>query len=84
LFRGHSPYVLRSAFCVLLVALLQNSQSREDQATQHQLNAIADARADLVTRMSNASGDDEFRTDIAELRAAVGFEDKERSSNNTH
>ena len=32
----------------LLVALLQNSQTRNDQATQHKLNAIADGLADLM------------------------------------
>src|SRR6266567_2343656 len=38
----------------LLVALLQNSQTRNDQATQHKLNAIADALADLMTHVSSA------------------------------
>lgn len=33
----------------LLVALLQNSQSRDDHATQHKLNAIADGLADLMS-----------------------------------
>src|SRR3954466_6598477 len=32
----------------LLVALLQNSQTRSDQAVQHKLNAIADALADVM------------------------------------
>ena len=67
----------------LLVALLQNSQSREDQATQHKLNAIADGLADLMAHMSEQTGDDKLRNDIAELRAAVGLEDKESSSHNT-
>src|SRR3954471_4196252 len=31
----------------LMVALLQNSQTRSDQAVQHKLNAIADGLADL-------------------------------------
>jgi low affinity Fe/Cu permease len=56
----------------LLVALLQNSQTRNDQATQHKLNAIADGLADL---MEHVGGDDrEFRTCIHELRLAVGLE----------
>jgi low affinity Fe/Cu permease len=67
----------------LLVALLQNSQSREDQATQHKLNAIADGLADLMAHISERAGDDELRNDIAELRAAVGLEAKESSSHNT-
>src|SRR5947208_13307898 len=36
----------------LLVALLQNSQTRNDQATQHKLNAIADGLADLMAHSS--------------------------------
>src|SRR5437016_5698951 len=32
----------------LMVALLQNSQTRADQAVQHKLNAIADALANLM------------------------------------
>jgi low affinity Fe/Cu permease len=67
----------------LLVALLQNSQSREDQATQHKLNAVADGLADLMAHMSDQAGDAKLRNDVAELRAAVGLEDKESSSHNT-
>jgi low affinity Fe/Cu permease len=67
----------------LLVALLQNSQSRDDQATQHKLNAIADGLADLMARIAEQSQDDALRDDIAELRAAVGLEDKESTSRNT-
>jgi low affinity Fe/Cu permease len=66
----------------LLVALLQNSQTREDQATQHKLNAIADGLADLMTYTSEQAGDDTLRRDIAELRAAVGLEDRESTSRN--
>src|SRR5437868_15123341 len=36
----------------LMVALLQNSQTRNDQATQHKLNAIADGLADLMERFA--------------------------------
>src|SRR6266567_6526842 len=59
----------------LLVALLQNSQTRNDQATQHKLNAVAKGLADLMTHLSK-EGDD-IREDIKELRAAVGLEDRE-------
>src|SRR5947209_19907371 len=37
----------------LLVALLQNSQTRNDQATQHKLNAIADGLDDLIDRIAD-------------------------------
>jgi low affinity Fe/Cu permease len=64
----------------LMVALLQNSQSRNDQATQHKLNAVAEALADL---MGHVSGDqDGLREDVKELRAAVGLEDRESTTDN--
>src|SRR2546429_9083338 len=61
----------------LMVALLQNSQTREDQATQHKLNAIADGLADLMERWSDQFGDEEIRRDVKERRLAVGLEDAE-------
>lgn len=57
----------------LLVALLQNSQSRSDQATQHKLNAIAEALADLMDQWEDLDRDQD------ELRAAVGLENRESS-----
>jgi low affinity Fe/Cu permease len=66
----------------LLVALLQNSQTREDQATQHKLNAIADGLADLMTHFSERAHDDTLRRDISELRAAIGLEDRESTTGN--
>jgi low affinity Fe/Cu permease len=62
----------------LLVALLQNSQTRNDQATQHKLNAIADGLADLMERVGG--GDAEFREEIYELKLAVGLETHESTS----
>jgi hypothetical protein len=67
----------------LMVALLQNSQTREDQATQHKLNALADGLADLMERWSEQFGDEGFRRDIRELRLAVGLEDKESTTGNS-
>lgn len=66
----------------LLVALLQNSQTRESQATQHKLNAIADGLADLMTYIAERDDDPELRRDIRELRAAVGLEDRESTTKN--
>src|ERR1700749_2681554 len=43
----------------LLVALLQNAQPRNDQATQHKLNAIADGLADLMAHQAARHEDDE-------------------------
>jgi low affinity Fe/Cu permease len=58
----------------LMVALLQNSQTRSDQALQHKLNAIADALSDLMA--------DQYPKDAHELRAAVGLEERESTSKN--
>jgi low affinity Fe/Cu permease len=66
----------------LLVALLQNSQTRESQATQHKLNAIADGLADLMTHMARQGESGTLERDISELRAAVGLEDRESTSHN--
>jgi hypothetical protein len=59
----------------LMVALLQNTQTRADQSTQDKLNAIADGLADLMR--SSSGNDPELRKDMLELRAAVGLEDRE-------
>jgi low affinity Fe/Cu permease len=61
----------------LLVALLQNSETRSDRAVQHKLNAIADGIADLMDHLAERSDDEELRRDIRELRVAVGLEKRE-------
>jgi low affinity Fe/Cu permease len=66
----------------LLVALLQNSQTRSDQATQHKLNAIADGLADLMEYVSARDHDEDLRGDIRELRLAVGLEERESTDRN--
>jgi low affinity Fe/Cu permease len=59
----------------LLVALLQNTQTRADAAVQHKLNAIADGLSDL---MRHVAGDDaQLQQDFRELREAVGLENRE-------
>ena len=64
----------------LLVALLQNSQTRAENATQHKLNAVADALADLMSHLAEYHDNAELRHDIRELRAAVGLEEHESSN----
>ena len=59
----------------LMVALLQNTQTRNDESTQDKLNAIADGLADLMTSM--AANDPKLERDLIELRDAVGLEDRE-------
>jgi low affinity Fe/Cu permease len=57
----------------LLVALLQNTEMRADLSTQHKLNAIAAALADLMD-------EHELDDDADELKAAVGLEHRETST----
>ena len=66
----------------LMVALLQNSQTRSDQALQHKLNAIADGLADLMDHATEGGDGAQLRRDAAELRAAVGLETRESTTNN--
>lgn len=62
----------------LMVALLQNSQRRSDEATQHKLNAIADGLADFMESMAHDSAKSaDLREDLQELRRAVGLEHRE-------
>lgn len=59
----------------LLVALLQNTQTRADKATQEKLNAIADALADLMRDTAEEKDRDELEKDAQELSDAVGLEE---------
>jgi low affinity Fe/Cu permease len=58
----------------LMVALLQNSETRADAAVQDKLNAIAAALAELME-----SHDPELADATRELRDAVGLEQREGS-----
>jgi low affinity Fe/Cu permease len=60
----------------LLVALLQNTQTRNDQATQDKLNAVAAALADVITLVDQGADAQRLRR---ELREAVGLEDRTSS-----
>ena len=66
----------------LMVALLQNSQTRSDQAVQHKLNAIADGLADLMLHIVSDGTNTDLEQDMIELRDAVGLETHESSSQN--
>jgi low affinity Fe/Cu permease len=62
----------------LLVALLQNSQRRSDEATQHKLNAMAGALANLMESLAEGHPQEQaLRRDLTELRDAVGLEHRE-------
>ena len=67
----------------LMVALLQNSQTRSDQAVQHKLNAIADGLADVMAHLTTEDANPaDLRDDMIELRDAVGLEQRESTTNN--
>jgi hypothetical protein len=70
----------------LMVALLQNSQSRNDQALQHKLNAIADGLSNLMEALSEeVSGNQRnLADDMKELKLAVGLEDRESTTGNSN
>jgi len=65
----------------LMVAILQNSQTRGDAAMQKKLNAIADALSDLLEHTAEQVEDTDacqnLMEDAEELRAAVGLEHRE-------
>lgn len=64
----------------LMVALLQNSQTRNDQATQHKLNALAEGLADLMESLADQYPEPRLAHDARELKSAVGLEDRESTS----
>lgn len=66
----------------LMVALLQNSQTRADQAVQHKLNALADGLGDLMAHLSGEDHRRDLQKDLQELREAVGLEQRESTTHN--
>jgi Low affinity iron permease len=73
---------LTTIITFLMVALLQNSSTRSDQAVQHKLNAIADGLADLMAYIESDGNQSDLRQDLIELRDAVGLESHESTSGN--
>jgi low affinity Fe/Cu permease len=63
----------------LLVALLQNTQKRSDDAVQHKLNAIAKGLADLMQHASDGEVRRDLERDRRDLLRAVGLESREGS-----
>lgn len=59
----------------LMVALLQNSETRSAKAVQDKLNAIAEALSQVMSEHPSGALDGA----ITELRDSVGLEDRERS-----
>jgi len=68
---------LTTIITFLLVALLQNTQRRSEQAVQLKLDALVDGLADLVSSIDGGRpGGDAFDADVRKLRAAAGAEQK--------
>jgi low affinity Fe/Cu permease len=61
-------------FTFLLVALLQNSQERNEEAVNRKLNAIAQAVADLMRERTG--NDKDLHDNIEQLTDTVGLEDR--------
>jgi low affinity Fe/Cu permease len=59
----------------LLVALLENSQRRGEQALHEKLNAMAEGLADLMDHIAG-DRDRELQRDVDELRKSVGLEQR--------
>lgn len=68
---------LTTVITFLMVALLQNSETRSDQAIQHKLNALSVGLADVMDHLAGAAGDEDLARDRRELLAGVGLEDIE-------
>ena len=67
-------HTVTSVVTLLLVALLENAGRRDFNAAQEELNTIAGALADLME--SRAAEDPELGDRAAELRRAVGLEER--------
>lgn len=66
---------LTTIITFLLVALLQNTQYRSDQATQKKLNAMIEALADIMETLQ--AQDPGIGSDVETLREASGLEERE-------
>ena len=68
---------LTTIITFLLVALLQNSQRRSERAVQEKLDALADGLADSMVAVG-ADENDKLKSDVDDLRTAVGLEQTSR------
>lgn len=67
-------HTVASVVSLLLIALLENSGRRADEAAQEKLNVIAEALAALMA--SRAETDADLRPAVEKLRTAVGLEER--------
>jgi low affinity Fe/Cu permease len=64
---------LTSVLAFLLIALLQNSERRYDDALHQKIDAISAALADLTERLDQRDGED-VRRDVEQLRDSIELE----------
>jgi low affinity Fe/Cu permease len=64
---------LTSVLAFLLIALLQNSERRYDDALHRKIDAIATSLADLIERLDERDGGD-LRKDAERLRESIELE----------
>jgi low affinity Fe/Cu permease len=64
---------LTSVLAFLLIALLQNSERRYDEALHRKIDTIAAALADLTERLPEREGE-ELRGDVEDLRDSIELE----------
>ena len=67
-------HTVTSVVTLLLIALLENSGRRSDEAAQEKLNVLAEALAALME--SQASTDPRLNPAVEKLRTAVGLEER--------
>jgi low affinity Fe/Cu permease len=67
---------LTSVLAFLLIALLQNSERRYDEALHRKIDAIAAGLADVMERVDRREGrdDDELREKVESLRESIELE----------
>jgi low affinity Fe/Cu permease len=67
---------LTSVLAFLLIALLQNSERRYDDALHQKIDAIATGLADLIERLDEREGrkSEELRKDAESLRESIELE----------
>jgi low affinity Fe/Cu permease len=64
---------LTSVLAFLLIALLQNSERRYDEALHQKIDTIATGLADLMERLDDREND-ELRKDVESLRESIELE----------
>ncbi|GAB6984508.1 low affinity iron permease family protein [Nocardioides pyridinolyticus] len=67
-------HTVASVITLLLLALLENSGRRAQEAAQEKLNVIAEALSDLMS--SRAQDDPHLEESVRKLRDAVGLEER--------